>query len=146
MNTTEFLAINPRPLTGNEQITSIDNTLTDYWRWAHSNLMDNVEHGALAEYLVYTAIGAAEPTRVNWDRYDVKSPEGITIEVKASGYIQSWPQKRLSNINFFIRPTYGWGSEANTYASKCTRQSDVYVFCMLSHKEQATINPLDTVR
>ena len=146
MNTTEFPAINPRPLTGDEQITSTDNTLTDYWRWAHSNLIDNAERGALAEYLVHAAVGAPEPTRVNWDRYDVKSPEGITIEVKASGYIQSWPQKRMSAINFSIRPTYGWNSKTNTYASECTRQSDVYVFCLLNHKEQDTINPLDTAQ
>lgn len=48
MNTTEFPAINPCPLTGDEQITSTDNTLADYWRWAHSNLIDNAERGALA--------------------------------------------------------------------------------------------------
>ena len=107
MNTTEFPTIDPRPLTGTEQITSTDNTLADYWRWAHSNLIDNAERGALAEYIVHVAVGATEPCRVNWDKCDVKSPEGITIEVKASGYIQSWPQERLSAISFSIRPTYG---------------------------------------
>ena len=66
--------------------------------------------------------------------------------MKASGYIQSWPQERLSAINFSIRPTYGWDSETNTYASDCARQSDVYVFCLLNHKEQDTINPLDTAQ
>lgn len=91
-------------------------------------------------------MGATEPCRVNWDKCDVKSPEGITIEVKASGYIQSWPQERLSAISFSIRPTYGWDSETNTYASECARQSDVYVFCLLNHREQDTINPLDTAQ
>lgn len=146
MNTTEFPTIDPRPLTGTEQITSTDNTLADYWRWAHSNLIDNAERGALAEYIVHVAVGATEPCRVNWDKCDVKSPEGITIEVKASGYIQSWPQERLSAISFSIRPTYGWDSETNTYASDCARQSDVYVFCLLNHREQDTINPLDTAQ
>ena len=79
MNTTEFPAIKPRPMTGTEQIASNDNTLLDYWRWAHSNLIDNAERSALAEYLVHVAMGATKPVRVNWDRYDVKSPEGITI-------------------------------------------------------------------
>lgn len=34
----------------------------------------------------------------------------------------------------------------NAYASECARQSDVYVFCLLNHKEQDTINPLDTAQ
>ena len=46
MNTTEFPTIDPRPLTGTEQITSTDNTLADYWRWAHSNFIDNAGRGA----------------------------------------------------------------------------------------------------
>ena len=143
MNKNEYPAIKPNLLTGAEPITQTKELLINYWRWAHSNLIDNAERGAFAEYIVHIAMKAVELTRVNWDKYDVKSPEGIAIEVKTSGYIQSWAQSRLSSICFSIRPTYGWDSTTNTYASECTRQSDVYVFCLLDHKNQDTINPLD---
>ena len=143
MNMNEYPAMKPNLLTGDEPITQTKELLINYWRWAHSNLIDNAERGAFAEYIVHIAMKAVEPTRVNWDKYDVKSPEGIAIEVKTSGYIQSWAQSRLSSISFSIRPTYGWDSATNTYASECTRQSDVYVFCLLVHKNQDTINPLD---
>lgn len=139
----KYPAMKPNLLTGDEPITQTKELLINYWRWAHSNLLDNAERGAFAEYIVHIAMKAVEPTRVNWDKYDVKSPEGITIEVKTSGYIQSWAQSHLSSISFSIRPTYGWDSATNTYASECTRQSDVYVFCLLVHKNQDTINPLD---
>lgn len=143
MSANGYPTIKPNPLTGDERITQTEERLISYWRWAHSNLIDNAERGAFAEYMVHIAMNAVEPTRVNWDRYDVKSPEGIAIEVKTSGYIQSWAQSRLSSITFSIRPTYGWDSETNAYASERTRQSDVYVFCLHAHKNQETIDPLD---
>ena len=79
----------------------------------------------------------------DWDKYDLLTPEGISVEVKTSGYIQTWEQEKLSNIVFGIRPTLGWDSETNTYSSDKIRQADVYVFCVHKHKEQETINPLD---
>lgn len=136
-----YPAISPHPLSGSEPLA--DTTLLSYWSWAHSNVVDNAERGALAEYLVHRAVGAISPTRVNWDKYDILSPEGIAIEVKASGHIQSWAQERLSAISFSIRPTYGWDADTNTYATTFSRQSDVYVFCLHAHVDQTTINPLD---
>ena len=57
-------------------------TVLDYWKWAHSCLMDNAERGAFAEYLVASAVGGKGEGRINWEKYDVISEEGITIEVK----------------------------------------------------------------
>ena len=132
----------PDQLTGDEPICD-NTTLLDYWCWAHSNLVDNTERGVFAEFLVHMAVGAVSKTRVNWGKYDVLSPEGIRIEVKASGYIQSWAQNKLSAVSFSVRPTYGWDAETNQYSEECVRQSDVYVFCLHKHTEQATINLLD---
>ena len=138
-----YPAIETLFLLGTEQITSTK-TLLDYWRWAHSNLIDNTERGVFAEFLVHTAMKATAPNRISWDKYDVLSPEGIKIEVKASGYIQAWPQQKLSSITFSIRPTYGWNADTNTYDEECVRQSDVYIFCLHKHTNQDTINILDT--
>ena len=76
-------------------------------------------------------------------RRNTKSFEGIKVEVKSSAYLQSWSQKKLSTIQFGVRPTQVWDSKTNTYSSEFARQSDVYVFCVLQHKDQETIDPLN---
>lgn len=118
--------------------------VVDFWKWAYSDLVGNTERGALAEYIVACSMGVEKKERVAWDKYDLLSPEGIAVEVKASGYIQTWEQDKLSAISFGIQPTYGWDSVTNEYAQVRQRQSDVYVFCVHKHIEQETINPLDT--
>jgi len=37
----------------------------------------------------------------------------------------------------------GWIDETNEYEKEKKRHSDVYVFCVLKHMDQKTINPLD---
>lgn len=117
--------------------------LEDFWSWAHSNLLANTERGILAEYMVACALGIQEKERVEWDKYDLLSPEGISIEVKSSGYLQTWVQKDLSKLIFGIQPTLGWDSETNQYDTVKKRQADIYVFCVHKHTEQETANPLD---
>lgn len=120
-----------------------DITLADYWAWAHSDLVSNAERGRLAEFIVSNALGAEMTCRVEWDAYDVLTPEGIKVEVKASGYVQTWVQKDYSFPNFGIRPTIGSSDGGATFTGPRQRQADVYVFCLHVHKDQETINPLD---
>lgn len=117
--------------------------LSDFWSWAYSNLVGNTERGALAEYIVACALGIQDTVRVNWDRYDLLSSEGIAIEVKSSGYIQTWAQEKPSSLIFSIQPTYGWDSQTNQYNTEKVRQSDIYVFCVHKHLDQESVNPLD---
>lgn len=140
MKEIKYPELEKKLLTGNEAITGTKNKLIDYWAWAHSMLVDNSERGIFAEFLVHTAMKSTETIRRNWTSYDILSPEGIKIEVKASGYIQSWGQEKLSPINFLIRPTQVLNAEDN----KKVRQADVYVFCVHTHTEQESINILDT--
>ena len=119
-------------------------TVQKYWQWAYSSLLGNTERGNFAEYLVAVALGIADNTRIEWDKYDLKSPSGITVEVKASGYLQTWSQKKLSKLIFRIRPTRAWVDETNQYEEVSRRQAEVYVFCL--HKYQRKddgLNPLD---
>lgn len=117
--------------------------LSAFWGWAYSDLVGNTERGALAEYIVACALGVQDNVRVNWDRYDLLSPEGIAIEVKSSGYIQTWAQEKPSSLIFGVQPTYGWDSQTNQYTTEKVRQSDIYVFCVHKHLEQESVNPLD---
>ena len=49
--------------------------------------------------------------------------------------------KKFSTITFNIPQTRYWDGTA--YAEEKKRQADVYVFCVLKHRDQKTINPLD---
>ncbi len=114
-----------------------------YWRWAYSDHLSNSQRGALAEYIVGQAIGVTQKPRVQWDRYDLVSPEGIAVEVKSAAYVQSWEQPKLSEISFDIAPKLWWDAETNTYATEKSRSSMVYVFCVLGEQDRAKVNPLD---
>ena len=114
-----------------------------FWQWAYSNIFDNAERGALAEYLVASALRIADGVRLNWEDCDLITEEGIKIEVKSSAYIQSWAQEKLSKLTFDIQPTHGWNRQTNKYTDDVKRRSDIYVFCVLKHVEQKSLNPLD---
>lgn len=143
----KYPAIHAKQLTGSEPILDdngkpVAKTL-DYWRWAYSDLLGNTERGAVAEFLVASALGISREDRISWNSYDLLSNEGIKVEVKASAYIQTWGQERLSDIRFGIQPTFAWDAETNVYDTEMRRQSDIYVFCVLKHTDQETIDPLD---
>ena len=70
------------------------------------SVTDNTQRGAYAEYLVSVALGAEAATRKDWGPYDVLTPNGIRVEVKASAYIQAWKQSKLSKIIFGIPQTH----------------------------------------
>ena len=139
--------IHPFPKSGKENLTVYDKKskykLEDFWRWNMSDLISNATRGILAEFIVATAIGL-DPANVRneWDAYDLLSPEGIKIEVKTSAYIQSWFQKEYSKISFSIKTARAWDPETNILGDEIKRHADVYVFCLLKHKDQDTIDPL----
>lgn len=132
---------------GNECLTdnglNTNYNLLDFWRWSVSDLLSNATRGRFAEFIVGTAIGInSENLRDEWDAYDLITDDGIKIEVKSAAYIQSWDQKRFSTISFSIKPTKYWDAETNIYRNEPKRHADVYVFCLLKHKDKNTIDPL----
>lgn len=138
-----FPAIEVTPKTGDEPFRDgarkIDCTLLDFWRWSASDLTNNALRGVLAEYIVALALGLTEVTRVEWDAHDLVTPAGVKIEVKSAAYLQSWAQTKFSKISFGIRQTQLLNGETN----ESKRQAQIYVFCLLHHQEQATLDPLD---
>ena len=118
-------------------------SLLSFWQWSSSDIVGNAMRGILAEYIVASSVGMNSGIRTEWDAFDIETPEGIKVEVKSGAYVQSWNQRKHSTIQFSIRPTQGWDSESNERASEVRRQADVYVFCLLKHKDQSSINPLN---
>lgn len=68
--------------------------------------------------------------------------DGIKIEVKSAAYIQSWDQKKFSDISFSIKLNGCCEEETSMQRSEPKRHADVYVFCHLKHKDKNTFDPL----
>lgn len=117
-------------------------TLLDFWQWSNSDLISNVARGVLAEFLVASAVGAANRPRDPWADFDVLDPTGISIEVKSSAYIQAWSQTRRSDIKFKVKATrpVALGPDILDVPS---RRAQLWVLALLHHDDQATLNPLD---
>ena len=118
-------------------------SVLDFWVWMASDVLNNALRGTVAEYIVRQATGACAPVRIEWDTVDIKTPEGISIEVKSAAYLQSWPQDRPSAISFGVAKTYPWDSETGQWGETQVRSADVYVFCVLDHLDGRTVNPLE---
>lgn len=116
---------------------------SDFYNWAYSDLLVNVNRGRFAEYIVATALGIADTERQEWEAYDLQFQD-IRIEVKSSAYIQGWNQHgKISKLVFGIRPTFAYDDNIARYQDASMRQSDVYVFCVLKHTDHKTIAPED---
>lgn len=113
--------------------------LREFWAWS----LSNATRGILAEYLVAVALGVADGVRSEWDAYDLTSVTGTTVEVKSAAYLQTWHQERLSDIGFSISESRAWDPATNKMSCESRRQADVYVFCLLHHKDKSTVNPMD---
>lgn len=129
------------PKTGRERFSAGDQTLdfelSDFWRWSMSDLISNATRGRLAEFIVAKALSISTDTvRDEWGAYDLKTSEGIKVEVKSAAYIQSWHQSKLSAISFRTPKTLAWDPETNRQDREAKRQADVYVFAVLHQKEK----------
>lgn len=131
-----------RILSGDQPIAGTDARLRDFWAWAYSDLRANTVRPMLAEYLVARAVGAHLRPRVEWDPYDVLTPEGLRLEVKSSAYLQAWEQARLSSIVFGGLSARTW-SPADGYSAVGSYNADGYVFAVHTAKEHAGYDALD---
>lgn len=143
-----YPAVPIAPLSGEEHFTDpkshapLPITVLDYWRWAASDLVGNVNRGVLAEYLVAAAIGATHEPRDPWAPFDLVDPQGVTIEVKSAAYVQAWGQREQAPLKFLVKATKTMTGDPVLDESP-SRRSKVWVFAVLHHKVQDTINPLD---
>jgi len=121
----------------------IGTNVLDFWRWSGSDLLSNATRGVVAEYIVARALRAAGDVRNEWGAYDLETPEGIRVEVKASAYAQAWRQAKPSKIIFGIRPARTWDEATGVLDALAKRHSDVHVFCVLTPRARSEADPLD---
>ncbi|MDE2933535.1 MAG: hypothetical protein OXS47_06650 [Chloroflexota bacterium] len=117
-------------------------SLEEFWRWLGRDLVMNTTRGALAEFLVALAVDALDGLQEGWASHDITMGNDTTLEVKTSGYLQSWPQKRRTTPTFDVGRKTGWDRVTGDYIDDKKRWSDVYVFCLHHHQEKATLDPL----
>ncbi|MBD2261232.1 hypothetical protein [Pseudanabaena sp. FACHB-2040] len=143
----DFPQITAKAKTGEEHFSQnsepLPITTLDFWRWSSSGFLDNTTRGILAEFIVASALNLTSSLRVEWNAFDLITPEQVRIEVKSAAYLQSWQQKKVSTIRFSIASSYGWNADTNEISQIRKRSSDIYVFCLLIHKDKQTVNPLN---
>ena len=118
-------------------------TISDFWQWAYSGLMQNTERGVLAEYIVAALLGIDDKLRVPWIAYDLKLPNGKTVEVKTMSKLQAWYQSRLSLPRVVIRPTRNWDPKTGVMEEKPKFHSDLYVICFFKAESHDIADPLN---
>lgn len=121
-----------------------ETTVLDFWRWGMSELRTNTLRGVMAEFIVSKAVGATAPGRVEWDPYDVVTPDGVRLEVKCGAYLQSWSQQRHSRIVFSGLSARMLDESVGTYVGERGYNADVYVFAVQTATSHDVFDVLDT--
>ena len=129
-------------------------SLTEFWRWAFSDLCDDDIKGIFAEWMVGNLLGLPMETtrRVSWADSDLVLPSGKRVEVKSSAVWQSW---KLINADGSPKPVQATttldprrirfsGLQARTSSTLATAgeqrrfKSDFYVFCMQTQTDPSS--------
>ncbi len=116
-------------------------TVLDYWKWAHADMLENVQRGVFAEFLVGAALGVTGETRVGWAGYDLKYGE-YKIEVKSSANLQAWDQPTFSKLSFGIGAKVQFDPEGEMETDP-RYVADCFVFCVFADKDPETADVLD---
>jgi len=134
-------------LTGQEKLLSGDldlpeSTVLDFWQWAFSGLRANNLRGIFAEWLVARLLQIEQPVRDSWAAWDLETPAGVKIEVKAAAYLQAWEQQGPSKIVFSGLQGRTW-DPLQGYSASPTYNADLYIFCLQTETDPQRWNPLD---
>lgn len=134
-----------KPLRGSEALGP--GSVLDFWRWALGDVRMNNARGYLVEYFVAKAIGDDSRIRVEWGPYDAKAADGTLVEIKASGYLQSWTTRRLSTPTWRFKSVSAdriWSSELGDWVSVDPEERvHVWVFALQTCREPEAYDPLD---
>jgi hypothetical protein len=135
----------PRKLAPGERLIGCDVSVSDFWAWAYSDLILNIDRAVFAEFIVGCALEVTKGTRRTWDCADHEY-RGKKIEVKATGYAQRWRQgKKRSPLSFDIakKVCIPWGEPDAPPDAPAVRSADCYVFCVHTETDSKTANPVD---
>lgn len=135
-----------RPLSPDDRLTFGPRVL-DFWQWAMSDLRMNNVRGYLAEFMVATATGSPTPARVEWAPFDVLTGDRTRVEVKATGYLQSWTNTTPTRPRWTFKSVDAdryWDEEKAVMVNVSPRDRvDVWVFALQTCQQAEQYDPLD---
>lgn len=104
----------------------LDVTMTDFWKWAYSDLSEISQRSMLSEYIVASAMNAAgvQNSRSDFSMkpYDLITENGFTVSIKSAAYIQSQDARQPDCISFSI--------SSHKTGTQNKRGSDIHIFCL----------------
>lgn len=117
-------------------------TMLDFWKWAYSNILHNMQRGTFADYIVKCALDRGgiitrQEIGTGLEPYDLEGPiipstgNVARIEVKSAAFVQVWDIKHPERANFSIAPAK-MPDETGDYPRSAGRQrnNDIYVFTL----------------
>ena len=120
-----------------------DYTVLDFWRYAFSHLNSNMIRGAVAEFIVETALrpGAGIAIRNPWGDFDV-GYRGRRIEIKCCGYWQDYEgtkrvQAKQSPIEF-SRLNQKYRTLMEHRPGTAEYKADLYILAALQNSQTDT--------
>ena len=134
------------------EISQTGQKVEDFWAWAFSDVLSNINRAVFAEWLIGSSLGCVNGTRPIWAPWDLEY-RGAKIEVKSTSYHQSWKRSSNSRGSFDIKatsadfptdPAVPFGPEAEYYTDpEIKRRAEVYVFAYYAEQNAARVDPLD---
>lgn len=130
-NGTEHLVVNG---------ADINFSLLDFWQWGYSNLLQNMQRGTFAEFIVHCALVSGGvhtlPERITTTQpYDLDGPiiqsngKPSRLEVKSASFVQLWDIKHPDRASFSIAPAIA-PDHTGDYPDGAPKQrnNDIYIF------------------
>ena len=118
-------------------------TVSDFWQWVFSDLLQNTTRGILAEYIVAVLLGVDDKPRRPWESFDLVLSDGRTIEIKTMSRLQAWAQKQLSTPKVKLSPKRYWSYDTNLLEKTPSLNADLYIICYFIAEDHSTANTLD---
>jgi len=129
----------------------------DFWLWSYSILANDPTKGEFAEWMVGKLLGLSlnPGGRIEGADWDLRTPEGVKIEVKAAAYWQAWKLRNRDDGSWRtptqddfvkltpIKFTGLYRAPATGPLAKAHFKSDLYVFCLQHEKDPTKWNGVD---
>jgi len=138
--------LTPKPikkLSLETKFKGFDKTVSDFWQWGYSDLLQNTTRGILAEYIVAVLLDIDEKPRNPWDAYDLELPNGKTIEIKTMSKLQAWAQKELTEPKVVLQPKRKWDPLTGVMENEPSLNADIYIICYFTADNHETADVMN---
>ncbi len=131
---------------GSDEFQRLSKSESDFWTWFRPSLAENWMRGVVGEYWVTKALGLTDKMRKGWNSWDIETPDRIRIEVKTTGYRQSWhkPTDKMAIPKFVVPKVKVKADESRGLRQRQYRPAHLYVLCFHKEKDVDNLDPLDT--